>query len=164
MMEPRPPLRKRVTRAITVLVAGIFMWVLIPDYIGVLVSGKIQSSAILNPEFVFVVGAVIIGLQVAEALTEGARPSIPIQSAVSLLIAYYLWAATNGGSLSFSSNGTQVGLWFEPLVLLVMLPSLWTAVRTPLSFLVMRKTTATRQTSSKLPTQLPSQLRSPGGV
>lgn len=164
MMEPKPPLRKRVTRAVTVLVVGTFMWILIPDYIGVLVAGKVQASAVLNPEFVFVIGIMIIGLQVADALSEGTRPSIPIQSAVSLLIAYYIWAATNGGSLTFSSDGTVVGLWFEPLVLLVMLPSLWTAVRTPLSFIVMRKTAVSRGTSSKLPTQLPSQLRSPGGV
>jgi len=163
-MESRPPLKKRATRAITVLVAGIFMWLLIPDYIGVLVTGKIQSSAILNPEFVFVVGGVIIGLQVAYEIAEGTRSSIPIQSALSLFIAYYIWAATNGGSLAYSSNGTEVGLWFEPLVLLVMLPSLWTAVRTPLSFFVMRKTSVSKRASTTLPTQIPSQLHSPGGV
>jgi hypothetical protein len=158
MLGPKPPLRKRIARAVAVLVVGALMWIIIPDYIGLLIATEMPASALTDPVFVLVIGTVLTGLQVADAMAEGTRPSIPIQSAVSLLIAYYIWAATNGGNLVFAVGTMRVALDFQVLVLLVILPSLWTAVRTPLSYFALGRAPAAAQAA-------PAVLsRAPGGA
>lgn len=88
------------------------------------------------PAFIYAFGAVITGLQVLGALTEGMAVSVPFVSGSYVVSAYYIWVATSGGNLPLSAAGLAVVLSFRPIVFLLMLPSLFGALRAPLTFLL----------------------------
>ena len=115
---------------------NVIIWVIIPSYVFGLISGSLPSSPLpITPGFIYAFGAVITGLQVLGALTEGMAISIPLLTGSHIALAYYIYAAFNGGTLALSAAGMRLSLDFRPLLYLMMLPSLFSAIRTPLTYL-----------------------------
>ncbi len=131
-----PSARRRVLKALGVLVLNVIIWIALPYYVGSLVAKQVPSTPLATPAFVYEFGAVIIALQVIIAITEGMAVSVPFISASHLFIAYYVWVATNGGNLRFNSAGTSIALGFQLLVYVLILPSIWGAIRAPIDFKV----------------------------
>lgn len=133
------PLWRRVLGALGALVANVVLWILLPLYLGNLVQKELPTSAITNQTFVIEFGIVITALAVAAAITSGKAISIPFRSASSLLMAYYLWAAFNGGNFEVATSGVAVNIEFTLLLYFLMLPSLWGAVKAPLEYMARPK-------------------------
>ena len=131
--------RKRILKASWVLFLNLLLWIVVPYYIGMYLSRSIPSSPITIPTFVYEFGIVLTILDVAAALTQGMAISIPFISGAALVSALYLWLITNGGNLTVSAQGTSIVLGFQLLVYLLIVPSLWAAVRAPLSYMVHRR-------------------------
>lgn len=118
------------------LVVNVIIWVIVPSYVFGLISGALPSSPLpITPTFIYAFGAAITGLQVLGALTEGMAVSIPLVTGSHIALAYYIYAAVNGGTLALSAAGMGLSLDFRPLLYLMMLPSLFSAIRTPLTYL-----------------------------
>ncbi len=94
------------------------------------------SSLPLTGTLIYTFGALITALQVLGALTEGHVLSVPFNSGSYLASALYIWLGTGGGRLSFAASGYQFVLSFQPLLFLLILPSLFSAIRTPLTYLL----------------------------
>ena len=137
MFEERPVTwRRRIFRAVVQLVINLVSWVVIPSLIYSAISGLSSSSPLpVNLTFIYAVGATITGLQVMGALTEGMALSVPFVTGSHFTSAYYLYAVVNGGIFAFSAAGVSLSLDFQPLLFLILLPSLFSAVRTPLAYL-----------------------------
>jgi len=101
-----------------------------------LISGSLSSSPMpITSTFIYTFGAIIIGLQVLAALTEGMTVSVPLVTGSHIAVAYYIYAAVNGGTLALTAAGMGLSLDLRPLLYLMMLPSLFSAVRVPLAYL-----------------------------
>lgn len=137
MLEERPVTwRRRIFRAIMQLVINVILLVIIPAYVFGLISGSLPSSTLpITYTFIYTFGAIITGLQVLGALTEGMAVSVPLVTGSHIALAYYIYAAVNGGTLALSTAGMGLSLDFRPLLYLMMLPSLFSAVRVPLAYL-----------------------------
>ena len=134
---PKVTWRRRVGRAAMLLAINILFWVVIPSFIYRALAGSLPSSGILlAPAFIYAFGAIITGLQVLAALTEGMTVSVPLVTGSYIASAYYIWAAVDGGTMVVSQSGIHLTLSFQPLLFLLMLPSLFGAVRAPLSYLL----------------------------
>jgi hypothetical protein len=128
--------RRRISRAIIQLAINLVLWVIIPLVTLGLVSGSMPSNPLaITPTFIYAFGATITGLQVLGALTEGMATSIPSVTGAHIASAYYIYAAVNGGTLALSTAGVGLSLDFRPLLYLIMLPSLFNAIRAPLVYL-----------------------------
>jgi len=128
--------RRRISRAIVSLVINLILWVVIPSYLFGLISGLAPSNALtITPAFVYAFGFTITGLQVLGALTEGMAASVPLMTGSYVAMAYYIYAAVNGGTLALTAAGIGISLDFQPLLYLLVLPPLFSAVRTPLTYL-----------------------------
>jgi len=125
-----------VAKAALVFVVNAALWILLPGLLGQYLSRALPSTPLAIPTFVYTFGAAITGLLVLGALTEGMATSIPFTSGAYFVQAYYIWTATNGGNIAVSASGTSILLTFVPLVTLLMLPSLFSAIRGPLTFLL----------------------------
>jgi len=100
------------------------------------ISGLLSSSSLtINTTFIYALGFVITGLQVIGALTEGMVASVPSMTGSHIASAYYVYAAVNGGTLALSTAGIGVSLDLRPLLYLMVLPFLFSAIRTPLAYL-----------------------------
>ena len=118
------------------LVVNMTLWVIIPSLIFGLISGLLPSSPLaFSRTFIYAFGATITGLQVLGALTEGMGVSIPFVTGSYIASAYYIYAAVDGGMFALSTAGMGLSLDFRPLLYLMMLPSLFGAIRTPLTYL-----------------------------
>ena len=135
----RRPLRKRILKAIWTSALNVAVWIVVPYYIGNLFANAIPGSPLTIPTFVYEFGIAITVLEAAAILAEGRAISVPFVSAVSLLMAYYLWLATEGGHIAVAAGGTKIVLGFQVLVYVLMLPSIWGAIKAPLDFLVRRR-------------------------
>lgn len=136
MFEERPVTwRRRIFRATLRLVINMILWVIIPSLIFGFISESLPSSPIISQTFIYAFGATITGLQVLGALTEGMGVSIPFVTGSYIASAYYIYAAVDGGTLALSTAGMGLSLDFRPLLYLTMLPSLFGAIRTPLTYL-----------------------------
>jgi len=140
LFEERPVTwRRRVSRAIMRLVLNATLWVVIPSLIFGLISGLLPSGPFpretITWTFIYAFGATITGLQVLGALTEGMGISIPFVTGSHIASAYYIYAAVDGGALALSTAGMGLSLDFRPLLYLMMFPSLFAAIRTPLAYL-----------------------------
>jgi len=93
------------------------MWTILPGYLEMLLSKQIPATALTTPTFVYLFGGIIIVLQAAIPLTEGMTVMVRLESAFYILVAFYVWAATNGGNLTFIVAGTSIGFGFQLLVL-----------------------------------------------
>ncbi|MDA4119908.1 MAG: hypothetical protein OK436_04915 [Thaumarchaeota archaeon] len=131
--------RRRILKASWVLIINVLLWIVVPYYVGIYLGKLVPSSPITIPTFVYEFGIVLTILEVAAALTQGMAVSVPFISAAALVSALYLWMITNGGSLAVSAQGTSIVLEFQLLVYLLIVPSLWAALRAPLSYIVHRR-------------------------
>jgi len=137
--NPNVPTRKRITSAIWALLLNAILWIVIPYYIGVLLVGRVPGTPLTIPTFVYEFGILFIILDVGAAFFQGMAIAVPFISGAALLSAVYLWLVTNGGALSVSSPGLSVGLGFQLLVYVLVLPSIWAALRAPISYLIWRR-------------------------
>ena len=137
MFEERPVIwRRRTSRAIVQLVINLISWVIVPSLIFGAISGLSSSSPLpITLTFIYAVGAAITGLRVMGALTEGMALSVTFVTGSHLASAYYLYAVVNGGIFAFSGTGVSLSLDFQPLLFLILLPSLFSAVKAPLAYL-----------------------------
>jgi hypothetical protein len=76
---------------------------------------------------------------VGAAFFDGLALSVPFLSGVAILSALYLWLVTNGGNLAITEAGVTFTLGFRLLVMVLILPSVWAAVRAPLAYLIWRR-------------------------
>jgi len=131
--------RRRVLSAAWALLINAIIWIVIPYYIGSLLVGKVPDSAITVPTFVYEFGAIFIILAVGAAFFQGKAIGVPFISGTALLTVVYLWLVTNGGNLSVRESGIDVGLGFQLLLYVIIMPSIWAAIRAPLSYLIWRR-------------------------
>lgn len=131
---------RRIARAAFMLVFNALLWLVIPMYIAGYLS-SVPSYPLTN-SVVSSFGAVIIALQVSGALAEGSAAAVPLLSGSYLAEAYFIWVATDGGRVAVAVSGLQIGLAFQPLLFLLVLPSLFSAVKAPLTFLLERSDAA----------------------
>ncbi len=130
------PLRKRVFRTILLTVMNLVFWVLIPSYLGSILAQSSQGVPLGSTSFVYGFGLPITAVQALASLTQGMAVSVPLTSGGYLAEAYFIWAATNGGSLQVDASGLKMVLGFAPLVFLLALPALFGAIRAPIMFLL----------------------------
>ncbi|HXW95299.1 MAG TPA: hypothetical protein VEJ19_06310 [Nitrososphaerales archaeon] len=135
--------RKRVTSAIWALVVNIIFWIVIPYYVGMFLTGKVPDSALTVPTFVYEFGIMFIILEVGAAFFQGKAVAVPMISAVALLTVVYVWYATNGGVLGVETSGITLALSFRLMLYVLVLPSIWAAIRAPLSYMVWRRAVKT---------------------
>lgn len=128
--------KRRIFRAVVLLVINLMSWVIIPAYIlGLIAKLSPSSSFLITPTIMYAFGLAITGLQVLGALTEGMSVSVPLLTGSYVAIAYYIYAAVNGGTLTLTSAGIGISLDFQALLYLMTLPPLFSAIRTPLTYL-----------------------------
>lgn len=132
-------LRRRLLKAAGVVVLNLIFWVVIPYYIGVYLSSRVPSSPLTVPTFIYEFGFLMTALQVGAALTEGMALSVPFISATYIVGALYLWLATNGGDLVFEASGMNFALGFRLIIIILIIPSIWGAIRAPLSYGIYRR-------------------------
>jgi heme/copper-type cytochrome/quinol oxidase subunit 2 len=139
LYNPNVPTRKRVTSAIWALAINAILWIIVPYYIGTLLVGKVPDTPLTIPAFVYEFGVLFIILDVGAAYFQGKAISVPFISAAAVFTAVYLWLVTNGGILSLTAAGLNLGFDFRLLLYIFILPSIWAAVRTPISYLLWRR-------------------------
>lgn len=128
---------QRIPKAAGSLVYNAFLWILVPLIAYRALAGFLPSTPLaLGLPFIYAFGISITALQVLGALTTGMAVSVPLMSGSYVAEAYYIWSAVDGGVISVSTAGLIVGLAFQPLIFLLMLPSLFSAVKAPLTFLL----------------------------
>jgi hypothetical protein len=128
---------RRITRAMMIGLLNIILYIIIPSILFSYVTSLAPGVSIpLTPDLIYTFGAVITGLQVLGALTEGMIVSIPFESGGYLAIAVYIYLAVDGGSLSLSAEGLGFAFSMQPLVFLLVLPPLYGALRTPITYLL----------------------------
>lgn len=132
-------MRRRVLNTVWALAVNAVFWIVIPYYLGVFLIGRVPDSALTVPTFVYEFGVLFIALEMGAAFFRGKATGVPFVSAVALLTVVYLWYATNGGDLQVVTSGITVALGFRLLLYVIVLPSIWGAVRAPLSYLVWRR-------------------------
>ena len=131
--------RRRILKALAALILNVIFWVVIPYYLGVLLSGKVGGTPLTIPTFVYEFGALFTALEVGAAFFDGLALCVPFLTGVAALSAVYLWLVTNGGDLSVATSGITVALDVRLLVYLFIVPSIWAAIRAPVAYLVWRR-------------------------
>jgi hypothetical protein len=131
--------RRRVLSALWALILNVILWIVIPYYLGIFLASRVPDTPLTIPNFVYEFGIMFIVLDVGAAFFQGMAVSVPFISGAALLTAVYLWLATNGGNLSVTTSGIEIGLGFQLLLYVLVLPSIWAAIRAPLSYLVWRR-------------------------
>lgn len=139
MYDPTITTRKRITSAVWALAINAILWLVVPYYIGTLLAGRIPETPLIVPTFIYEFGIMFIVLDVGAAFFQGKAISVPFISGAALLSAVYLWLVTNGGVLSVAASGITIGLGFKLLVYVLVLPSVWAAIRAPMSYLIWRR-------------------------
>jgi hypothetical protein len=139
LYNPNVRMRKRIFSAVVALIVNVIFWIIIPYYIGVFLVGKVPETPLIIPAFVYEFGVLFIILDVFAAFFQGKAIAVPFISGAALLSALYLWLITNGGALSVSTSGISLGLGFQLLVYVLILPSIWAAIRAPLSYFLWRR-------------------------
>lgn len=132
-------MRKRVLSAVWALVINAIFWIVVPYYVGTLLASSVPQSALTVPTFVYEFGAMFIILEVGAAFFQGKATSVPFISGVAILSAVYIWLVTNGGNLTVQVSGTSIGLGFQAMLYVIVLPSIWAAIRAPLSYMIWRR-------------------------
>jgi hypothetical protein len=132
-------MRRRVASAVWALVVNAIFWIVIPYYLGLYLTTIVPNTPLTIPTFVYEFGIVFIILDVGAAFFQGMAISVPFMSGAALLSAVYLWYVTNGGNLHVTASGTSIFLGFQLLVYVFVMPSIWAAIRAPLSYLIWRR-------------------------
>lgn len=137
MSETSYPLSYRISRAVMAVLFNLAVWVLVPTLIlGELESGLPSTPLVLSSDFIYAFGIAITALQGIGALTMGMALSVPFVSGSYVAEAYYLWTATQGGAFSFSVYGWNIELTFPTLLFLLVLPTLFNALKAPIAYLL----------------------------
>ena len=140
--------RKRITSAVWAFVVNVIFWIVIPYYVGVFLTGRVPDSALTVPTFVYEFGILFIILEVGAAFFQGKAVAVPMISGVALLTVVYIWYATNGGILGVETSGITLALSFRLMLYVLVLPSIWAAIRAPLTYLVWRRALKTEISSA----------------
>jgi len=136
--------RSRILGAAFAAALNIVVWVVVPYFLysGLLrlepTASSAASSGIFSLDFIYTFGAIITGLEVMGALTNGMAVSVPLISGGYIASAYFTYALVNGGTFALDAAGLKFALSFQLLLFLLMLPSLFNAVKGPISFLLER--------------------------
>lgn len=138
-------MKKRIRSAVWALVVNVIFWIVIPYYLGTLLVSIAPQSALTVPTFVYEFGAMFIILDVSAAFYQGKAIAVPFISGAALLSVVYIWLATNGGNLAVEVNGSSLGLGFQLLLYVLVLPSIWAAIRAPLSYFIWRRSVLAQQ-------------------
>jgi len=153
--------RKRITSAIWAFVVNAIFWIVIPYYVGVFLTGKVPDSALTVPTFVYEFGILFIILEVGAAFYRGKAVAVPMISAVALLTVVYIWYATNGGVLGVEASGITLALSFRVMLYVLVLPSIWAAIRAPLSYMFWRRAIKAGVSSSPVASAVPQSGNTP---
>jgi len=140
--------RKRITSAVWAFVVNVIFWIVIPYYVGVFLMGRVPDSALTVPTFVYEFGILFITLEVGAAFFQGKAVAVPMISGVALLTVVYIWYVTNGGILGVETSGITLALSFRVMLYVLVLPSIWAAIRAPLTYLVWRRALKTEASSA----------------
>jgi hypothetical protein len=132
-------MRKRIWSASWAFIINFVLWIVVPYYLGMFLVRYVPDLPLGIPSFVYEFGALFIILDVGAAFFQGMAISVPFLTGAALLSAAYLWFVTNGGSLHVATSGVTIGLGFQLLVYLFIVPSLWGALRAPLSYLIWKR-------------------------
>jgi hypothetical protein len=135
---------RRISNAALTVILNVIVWILIPFVLSSRLSGLALPG--FTSTFVLTFGIIVTMLQAGGALTEGMGLSVPFNSGSYIASAYYIFAATNGGILNVAERGLTIELDFQLIVGLMMLASLFNAVRIPITYLL-EQTEASRGTS-----------------
>lgn len=141
MIGTPTPWNSRVSRAALVAIMNILLWIVVPYFFYNQFSGLVASSGsvgglALSPDYIYTFGAIITGLEVIGSLTAGSAISVPFVSGGYLASAYYVYSIVSGGSLAVAASGLQFVFSFAPLLYLLILPSLFAALKQPITFLL----------------------------
>jgi hypothetical protein len=136
MMGEEVPLRRRVLKTIAVAALNVVLWIFVPTIIASYLSQSLTGIPLVNLQFIYAFGLTITILQALGTLTEGKAVSVPFISGSYIASAIYIWEAVEGGVISVSTPQGAVTLSFTPLLFLFLLPSLFSAVKAPLTFLL----------------------------
>jgi len=145
----------RILRATIAGAYNLAIWVVVQYFLYGMLSqldetgGSSVSSGNFSLSFIYAFGAAITALEVIGALTQGMAVSVPFASGGYLVSAYYVYAAVSGGTLALETSGLKLAISFEPLLFLLMLPSLFSAIKQPIVFLLER-TEAGREASDSV--------------
>lgn len=138
---------RRISKAAMTVILNIVVWILIPYLLSSRLSGLALPA--FTSTFVITYGLIVTMLQAAGAVTEGMGLSVPFNSGSYIASAYYILVATNGGVLNMAVRGLTIELDFQLVVGLMVLASLFNAVRIPIAYLL-EQTEPSRETSFDL--------------
>ncbi len=127
------------TSVLWALAVNVILWIILPYYIGTLLVGKVPETPLTIPTFVYEFGLAFTILEVGAAYLQGKAVSVPFISGAAILTAVYLWLVTNGGVLSLSVYGIELGFDFRLLLYLFVVPPLWAAIKAPISYLIWKR-------------------------
>lgn len=138
---------RRAVKAAMTAAENLVLWVFIPSLLPGLLGGYVSSSSIaLNLPLIYSFGAVITGLLVLGALFDGSGVSVPFRTGAYLAEAFYIWTFLDAGVINIAFSGVTVTFAFQTMVFIMALPSLFSAMRTPLQY-VMEESEAVKPAS-----------------
>lgn len=114
------------------------VFILVPSLLSYALSGVSPSGAFLVPSYVYGFGAAITVLQVLGTLAAGLPPSVIFTSGGYIVAAYYLLVILDSGTLSFAYAGVSIAVAFQPVLFLLMVPLLFSALKEPILYLLER--------------------------
>ncbi len=126
----------RALRAAGVGVYNLLIFILIPTLVGGALTSVYPTSPLLVSSFIYEFGIIITVLQVLGTLTDGSPLSIPFTSGGYIVAAFFVWIASNGGTLPLIYDGVSLTFAFQPVLFLLMVPLLFSALKEPIVFLL----------------------------
>ena len=150
MIGVQVSLWSRVSKATFAGVLSAVGWILFPYFISTRLSasgllaaaGTAVSGTLFSTGYLLAFGTILTALFVLAAATDGMAVSMPFGFGANLASAYFIYAVTSGGVMDLSFQGQQIVLSFQPILILLMLPSLIGAARAPINFLLERSEAA----------------------
>jgi hypothetical protein len=129
------PLVSRVLRAALTLVINVTVWIILPRLL-LDVFAQSATSLSLDTGAFIIFGATITALQVLATLTSGAAISTICSAGSYAVSAFYIFTVANGGDLTITSQGVTAELTFPLLLVLLMLPPIFSVARVALVYLL----------------------------
>lgn len=125
----------RIAKVIYTSFLNVLVWIFIPILFSRFTMPSPQTIN-LSSNLVFTFGILITVLQALSILTEGLIISVPFLSGSHIASAYYIFSILNGGELSFDYQSFHIEFDFPLLTYLLMLPSLFNAIKAPINYLL----------------------------
>lgn len=136
MIAATDPLKSRALRAVWIGAYNTLIFILIPTLVGAGIGEVYATTPLLISSFVYEFGAIITVLQVIGTLAEGSPVSVPFTSGGYIVAAYFVWTALSGGTLPLTYNGVNISFAFQPILFLLIMPLLFSALKEPIEFLL----------------------------